>query len=43
MLGPLCGVTGREPTGDQCFVFEFNQVADRAIKLVSVRAPLEVS
>jgi len=37
------GVIGREPTPEQCFVFEFDDVDERAVHMVGVRSPLKVT
>jgi hypothetical protein len=36
------GVIGREPSSNQRYVFEFDEVAERAVHMIGVRQPLEV-
>jgi hypothetical protein len=35
-------VIGREPGPDERYVFEFDEVAERAVHMIGVRQPLEV-
>ena len=41
--GHVRGVIGREPSPEQCFVFEFDDVDERAVHMVGVRSPLKVT
>lgn len=41
-LEQMRGVIGREPTGDERYVFEFDSVARRSVHMVGVRNPLRV-
>lgn len=46
LTGPLekvRGVIGREPTGDDRYIFEFDDVRDRDVHMVGVRNPLRVT
>jgi hypothetical protein len=36
------GVIGREPSADEFYIFEFDEVDTRAVHMLGVRSPLEV-
>lgn len=42
-LEKLRGVIGREPRGDDRFIFCFDDVSERSVHMVGVRRPLEVT
>lgn len=42
-LEQLRGVIGREPSGEDRYIFEFDDVAVRSVHMVGVRKPLDVT